>query len=140
MKKQIFTSTVLQSRIHSEDVQKSEKALGYFLGPCLTYVAYTALAGTYLTQFYTDVLGIGGTLMIWIPLFSKILSGALGMLIGRMIDKTRSVHGKSRPWILAAGPLLALCGILLYAVPKASYQIQIVWVVISYNLFFSCCI
>ena len=30
-----------------------------------------------------------------------------------------------------------VCGIALYAVPKASYEIQIVWIVISYNLFFS---
>jgi len=33
--------------------------------------------------------------------------------------------------------MLAVCGFLLYAVPRASYAIQIAWVVVSYNLFFS---
>ena len=132
MKKQL-----LGSRIRGNEVSKSEKALGYFLGPCLTYMAYTALAGTYLTQFYTDVLGIGGILLTWMPLISKIVSGVLGLVIGRMIDKTRTSQGKARPWILASGVLVTVCGILLYAVPQASYGVQIAWVVISYNLFFS---
>ena len=135
--KKILTSSVFQSRIQSEDVQKREKALGYFLGPCLTYIAYTALAGTYLTQFYTDVLGLGGILLTWMPLLSKILSGVMGLWIGRLIDKTHSAQGKARPWLLSSGLLLALCGFLLYAVPRASYGIQLAWVIISYNLFFS---
>ena len=137
MDKQTFSSPILQSRIQSRDVQKSEKAFGYFLGPCLAYMAYTALAGTYLTQFYTDVLGIGGIFLTWMPLISKILSGILGLVIGRIIDRTHTVQGKARPWILASGCLLALCGGALYAVPRASYGVQIAWVIISYYLFFS---
>lgn len=137
MKKHPLTSPVFQSRIRNNEVQKKEKALGYFLGPCLTYMAYTALAGAYLTQFYTDVLGIGGVLLTWMPLISKIFSGIAGLVIGRMIDRAQSVHGKARPWIFASGILLTLCGILLYAVPQASYGVQIAWVIVSYNLFFS---
>ena len=135
--KKLFDASVFRSRIRGDEVQKSEKALGYFLGPCLTYMAYTALAGTYLTQFYTDVLGIGGWLLTWMPLISKILSGILGLVIGRLIDKTRTSQGKARPWLLGSGILLTVCGILLYAVPRASYGVQIAWVVVSYNLFFS---
>lgn len=137
MKRSIFSSGLLNSRVKSEDTQKSEQILGYFLGPCMVYMMYTALAGTYLTQFYTDVLGLAGGLLTAMPLISKIISSAAGLLIGRMIDRTRTAQGKARPWILASGLLLAVCGILLYAVPRASYRVQLVWVIVSYNLFFS---
>ena len=125
------------SRIHSDDVTMSEQILGYCIGPCLSFMVISALSGTYLSQFYTDVLGISGAILVWIPLLSKILSAFTGLLIGRMIDNTRTLQGKARPWILMAGPLLAISGYLLYCVPNASYQVQIVWIIISYNLFFS---
>lgn len=132
----VFSSKLLTSRIHSSDTQKSEQILGYFVGPCLVYMVYTGIAGTYLTQFYTDVLGLAGGFLTLMPLVSKIISGIASFVIGRMIDRTRTTQGKARPWILASGILLTVCGILLYAVPRASYEIQIAWVIISYNLFF----
>ena len=135
--RKFFSSPLLNSRIHSEDTQKSEQIFGYFLGPCLVYMMYNGVAGTYLTQFYTDVLGLAGGFLTMMPLVSKLISGIVSIFIGRLIDKTKTSQGKARPWILASGFLLAICGILLYAVPQASYEVQIAWVVISYNLFFS---
>ena len=134
--KNIFSSGLLASKIHSEHTQKNERILGYFLGPCLVYTMYAGITG-YLTQFYTDVLGLFGSFLTMMPLISKLVSSAVSILIGRLIDKTRTLQGKARPWLLCSGPFLAVCGFLLYAVPKASYEIQIAWVVISYNLFFS---
>lgn len=132
----LFDSKLLNSRIHGENTQKSEQIMGYFIGPCLVYMVYAGIAGTYLTQFYTDVLGLAGGFLTLMPLVSKIISGIASFLIGRMIDRTRTSQGKARPWILGSGILLTVCGILLYTVPKASYPVQIAWVVISYNLFF----
>lgn len=132
----LFSSKRFDSRIHSDDTQKSEQILGYFVGPCLVYMVYTGIAGTYLTQFYTDVLGLAGGFLTMMPLVSKIVSGIASFIIGRMIDRTRTTQGKARPWILASGILLTVCGILLYAVPRASYKVQIAWVIVSYNLFF----
>lgn len=136
MKKPVSTR-LPDSLIRSEEVTKAERVLGYFVGPCLAYMVYNGLAGTYLTQFYTDVLGVAGTVLTWMPLVSKIISSILGLLIGRIIDRTKTSQGKARPWILCSGVLLTVCGFLLYAVPRASYPVQIAWVVVSYNLFFS---
>ena len=135
--KQRLSKPIFNSMINSDDITKSERILGYFVGPCLAYMVYNGLAGSYLTQFYTDVLGVTGIILTWMPLISKIISSIAGLLIGRMIDKTRTSQGKARPWILGSGILLTVCGFLLYAVPRASYGIQIAWVVVSYNLFFS---
>ena len=66
-----FSSKLLGSRIQGENVQKSEQIFGYFLGPCLVYMVYAGIAGTYLTQFYTDVLGIAGGFLTMVPLSTR---------------------------------------------------------------------
>ena len=124
MKAKILSSRILSSRIQSDNVQRSEQVFGYFLGPCLTYMMYQGVAGTYLTQFYTDVLGFAGGFLTMMPLLSKLISSIASLLIGRIIDKTRTVQGKARPWILCSGILLCACGIALYAVPKASCSVR----------------
>lgn len=136
-KKGMFSSKIFDSRITSANTQTSEKVLGYFFGPCFLYMMYYAVAGTYLTQFYTDVLGITGIFLTLMPLFSKIFDAVTNVVMGRIIDKTRTKQGKARPWIMISGVLIAITGCMLYAVPKASYTVQIIWIIVSYNLFFA---
>lgn len=136
-KQGMLSKPIFNSRIHSANTSGKEKWLGYFTGPALVYVVYYCVAGTYLTQFYTDVLGITGIFITLMPLFSKIVDAITNIIMGRIIDKTKSRQGKARPWLFVAGPALAIAGILLYAIPQASQTIQIIWVVLSYNLFFS---
>ena len=136
-KNEMFSSKVFDSRIRSANTTGKEAWLGYFAGPAMVYMVYYCVAGTYLTQFYTDVLGIGGIFMTLMPVFSKVFDAFTNIVMGRVIDKTRSRQGKARPWILISGVLMAITGILLYAIPKASYAVQIVWVIVSYNLFFA---
>lgn len=132
-----WASPLLASRVTSANTQRSEQWLGYFVGPCLMYVVYCAVAGTYLTQFYTDVLGLSGLFLTWMPFFSKIFDAITNVIMGRIIDKTHTVQGKARPWILLSGGLLTVTGILLYTVPRASQSVQIAWIIVSYNLFFA---
>lgn len=136
-KRGLFDAGALDSRVHSANTTGSEKARGYFFGPCLVYMAYYAIAGTYLTQFYTDVLGISGIFLTLMPVFSKIFDAVTNVIMGRIIDKTHTKQGKARPWILVSGFAMAICGILLYTVPSAGRAVQLVWIVVSYNLFFA---
>lgn len=136
-KKRLFESKIFDSRIKSANTQASEIWLGYFGGPMLLFMAYYSIAGTYLTQFYTDVLGLAGGFLTLMPVISKVIDAITNIIMGRIIDRTRTKQGKARPWILISGVLIAITGVLLYAVPRASYQVQIVWITVSYNLFFS---
>ncbi len=133
----IFGLSFLDSKVTSANTQKNEMWLGYFFGPCFLYMAYYAIAGTYLTQFYTDVLGISGMFLTLMPLFSKLFDAVTNVIMGRIIDKTRTKQGKARPWILISGIMISVTGAMLYAVPRTSYQVQMIWIVISYNLFFA---
>lgn len=136
-KSRLFNSPKLDSRIKSANTQHSERIFGYFMGPMLLYMTYYGVAGVYLTQFYTDVLQITGVFITLMPVISKVIDALTNILMGRIIDRTRTRQGKARPWVLISGPLITITGILLYAVPKASYGVRIAWVVFSYNLFFA---
>lgn len=133
----IFSNKVLNSRITSANTQKSEMWLGYFVGPCFVYMVYYSIAGSYLTQFYTDVLGLSGVFLTMMPIFSKVFDAITNIVMGRIIDGTRTRQGKARPWVLIAGVCMAVTGILLYAIPRANAAVQVVWIIVSYNLFFA---
>lgn len=59
------------------------------------------------------------------------------MILGYIIDRTHTPEGKARPWLLLSAPLLAVTGILLFTVPSGSKTVQAIWVIVSYNLFYS---
>ena len=140
MKNNLMNLSIFDSRIHSGNVESKEKWLGYLLGPCGALLLNAVLA-TYLNVFYTDVLKLtsvwGGLFLVVFPLVSKLIDAATNILMGYVIDRTRTKQGKARPWLLLSAPLLAITGILLFVVPQGSIGLQVVWVLISYNLFYS---
>ena len=140
-KSKLFNSPRLDSRIKSANVQKSEQWVGFFASPMLLYMAYYAMSGTYLNQFYVDVLKLGGfaggLFLVLLPVLSKVFDAITNLLMGVIIDRTKTRQGKVRPWILIAGPLVTLSGIMLYCVPKMSLMGQAIWVAVSYNLYFA---
>ena len=130
----------LQSRVRSEDVKPAEKWLGYLLGPAGALLLNAVLA-TYLNVYYTDVLKLthvwGGAFLVIFPIVSKIIDAITNVVMGYIIDRTHTKEGKARPWLLLSAPLLTVTGILLFTVPSGSETAQVIWVMISYNLFYS---
>lgn len=128
------------SRIRSENVTAKEKWLGYLLGPAGALLLNAVLA-TYLNVYYTDVLKLtgvwGGAFLVIFPIISKIVDAITNVAMGYIIDRTRTKEGKARPWLLLSAPLLAVTGILLFTVPSGFETVQIIWVMVSYNLFYS---
>ena len=140
MKTKFLNAKMFDSRVHSRNVEGREKWLGYLLGPCGALLLNAVLA-TYLNVFYTDVLKLttvwGGVFLVVFPLVSKVIDAVTNIVMGYIIDRTKTKQGKARPWLLLSAPLLTVSGILLFVVPKASINVQVVWVMLSYNLFYS---
>ena len=131
---------VFQSKVHTEKVGRKEKWLGYLLGPAGALLLNAVLA-TYLNVYYTDVLKLthiwGGTFLVVFPILSKIVDAVTNVVMGYIIDRTHTKEGKARPWLLLSAPLLTITGILMFTVPGGSETVQVIWVIISYNLFYS---
>ena len=128
------------SRIRSENVTGKEKWLGYLVGPAGALLLNAVLA-TYLNVYYTDVLNLtplwGGVFLTAFPIVSKIIDAVTNVIMGQIIDRTRSKEGKARPWLLLSAILLPITGILLFTVPESKDSVKALWVMISYNLFYS---
>lgn len=139
-KGKVLSVRFFDSRVHSKNVTGKEKWLGYLLGPCGALLLNAVLA-TYLNVYYTDVLNLttvwGGAFLIVFPVVSKIVDAITNVVMGYIIDRTKTKQGKARPWLLLSAPLLAITGILLFVVPNGSTELQVAWVMISYNLFYS---
>ena len=136
----LFDRQAFQSRVHTEEVSRGEKWLGYLLGPAGALLLNAVLA-TYLNVYYTDVLKLthvwGGAFLVVFPIISKIIDAITNVVMGYIIDRTHTKAGKARPWLLLSAPLLTVTGILLFTVPNGSETVQVIWVMVSYNLFYS---
>lgn len=136
----LFEHPMLRTRIRSANVQRSEKWLGFFAAPAFIMCMYYMCGQSYLNTFYTDVLKMshigGGLFLALLPIVSKIIDAITNVVMGIIIDHTKGSQGKARPWILISGPLIAVCGVLLFTVPSADMTAQVIWVTVSYNLYF----
>ena len=128
------------SLVRTPEVCKKEKWLGYLLGPAGALLLNAVLA-TYLNVYYTDVLNLtplwGGMFLTIFPIVSKVIDAITNILMGQVIDRTRTKEGKARPWLLLSAILVPVTAILLFTVPEGSDTVKAIWVMISYNLFYS---
>lgn len=135
-----LNSPLFNSRVKSDEVRKSEKWLGYLLGPSGALLLNAVLA-TYLNVYYTDVLKLttiwGGVFLTVFPIISKVIDAITNVIMGYIIDHTKTAQGKARPWLFLSAPLLLISGVLLFVVPQGNETVQVIWVMLSYNLFYS---
>lgn len=136
----LLKSSIFNSRIHSEKIGKAEMWLGHFAGPLCVILLNTILTN-YLNVYYTDVMDIsniwGGLFLCGFPIVVKVMDAFTFILMGRIVDRTRTRQGKARPWILISAPLLVISTILLFTVPEGNELITVCWIFLSYNLFYS---
>lgn len=140
MEKWMLGNRVFNSKVKSKNVTNKEKWLGYLVGP-IGALLLNAVLGTYLNVYYTDVLKLttiwGGLFLTIFPLVSKIIDAGTNVLMGYIIDRTKTKQGKARPWLLVSAPFLTITGILLFVVPSGNITLQVIWVIFSNNLFYS---
>ena len=128
------------SLIKTPEVKAKEKWLGYLLGPAGALLLNAVLA-TYLNVYYTDVLNLtplwNGLFLAIFPIISKIIDAITNIIMGQVIDRTKTKEGKARPWLFLSAFLVPITAILLFIVPNGSDLVKVIWVMVSYNLFYS---
>ena len=73
--------------------------LGYGFGDLAVNFVWASM-GMFIVYFYTDVVGISAAVVGTIMLVSRFLDGLSDVVMGVIVDRTKSKHGKARPWIL----------------------------------------
>ena len=141
-KSRLFGSERFDPYVKSANTTSSERWLGYFFGPMGAAILNTTLI-SYLNVFYTDVLNLtnsfawAAAFMTLFPILSKVIDAITNIIMGQIIEKTRTRQGKARPWIFLSAPLMSIATILLFLIPREHSVLQFVLVALTYNIFFS---
>ncbi|MCC5021336.1 MAG: MFS transporter [Candidatus Synoicihabitans palmerolidicus] len=106
---------------------------GYAAGD-MASVFYFKGFSSFLMFFYTDIIGIGAAVistMLWV---TRIFDAVNDPMMGVLCDRTKSPHGKFRPWLRWMVIPYALSGIAIFLVPSGSATMQIVYSYATYTL------
>ena len=86
-----------------------------------------ALVSLYLIFFLTEVLNASDTFMWWagwLILAARLFDAVMDIVMGSIVDNTRSRWGHYKPWILAGAVASSVCTLLLFTdlgLPDAAY-------------------
>ncbi len=110
-----------------------KEKLGYGLGDTASNIVYQAVINV-LLYFYTDVYGItaaaAGTLMLVVRLFDAVTDPVMGAVA----DRTRSKHGRYRPWMLWVAIPYGGLAVAAFITPGPDMGTKLVYAYISYSL------
>ncbi len=162
-KKSIFENPLFSTKVKSANVKPPELLFGYFIGPFGALLA-SGIFTNFLNRYWTDVLfanyretvtvngdtitqwtaGAGtaiGTFLTLLPLISTVLIVIGNLLVGQLIERTKTRAGKARPWLLLSSVLLAVGCIVLFIAPMGNGTdtpvLTMVLTAIAYNVYYA---
>lgn len=121
-----------KNKVYTEKITFGEK-IAIMLGG-MGGVPLFAIISSFLTYFYTNVIGLNAGIIGAIILVSKIFDGISDLVFGNIIDKTRTKYGVCRPWVMRISIFGAVGILALFTVPDIGTLGQFIYVFISYNI------
>lgn len=88
----------------------------------------------YLMIFYTDQLGISAAAAGTLFLIARVWDSAADLVMGFVVDRTRTRWGKCRPYLLFMSVPIAVITSLLFVVPDFSTSSKLIYAYITYIL------
>ena len=135
MKKDMWSSPLFKSAIKTDEVRMPEMLLGYLIGPFGALLS-SGIFTSMLQKYLNEVLGLSNGFLTALPLVSTIFIIIANLVVGQLIEKTRVLAGKARPWILLSAATLSIASILMFIVPAEGLA-RMIWIAIAYNLYYS---
>ena len=123
------------SLVKSPDVKLPEMLIGYFIGPFGALLS-SGIFTSFLNKYFTDVLKLDTGFLSVLQLVSTLLIVATNLIVGQLIERTRVLAGKARPWVLLSALTLSVSSVLMFIVPFAGTA-KMVWIAIAYNLYYA---
>lgn len=137
MKKSNFWSSPFTgSRIKTEEVRLPEMLFGYLIGPFGALLS-SGIFTSFLNKYLTDVLHLSTGFLSGLQIVSTIFIVAANLIVGQLIERTRCLAGKARPWVLLSALTLSVSSVLMFIVPFQNEAAKMVWIAVAYNLYYA---
>lgn len=102
--------------------------------------AINGILGSFLTVYFTNVALLDAAIISSIIAVSKLLDGVSDIIVGRMVDNTKSKMGKARSWLFRVCIPFAISVMLLFFVPQNwPSAVKYVYVFVMYNIVNAVC-
>ena len=134
-KANFWNTPLTRTAITTDDVKLPEMLIGYFIGPFGALLS-SGIFTSILQNYFTDVLKLDLTFLTTLQLISTIFIVAANLIVGQLIERTHTMAGKARPWILLSALTLSIASVLMFIVPFEGTA-KMVWIAIAYNLFYA---
>lgn len=102
----------------------------YGVGDFASNLCWTFI-GSYLTVFYTDVVGLAPAVAAAIMLIARIWDGINDPMFGAIAERTNTKKGRFRPYIFYGAPFLALFSVLAFTT-IGSGTTAVLWAAFTY--------
>ena len=150
-KKSIFDTPLLSSKIKSANAKFfPEAAIGYFIGPTLAILS-SSILNKFLLQYFTDILGVNSwgswasIFLTLLPILSAVFVVIGNIVVGRLMENSKTKAGKARPLLLVAIPLIILALLVLFVfMPYTTSEsgltqqiISTILIAVGYNLWYA---
>ena len=94
-----------------------------------------AIIGSFVTLYYTSVALLDPGIIATIIAMSKLFDGVSDLIVGNIVDHTKSKMGKGRAWLFRLCIPFALSAILLFFVPNNwPSMVKYVYFFLMYNV------
>ena len=130
-----WNTPLTDSLVKSPDVKLPEMLIGYFIGPFGALLS-SGIFTSFLNKYFTDVLKLDTGFLSVLQLVSTLLIVAANLIVGQLIERTRVLAGKARPWVLLSALTLSVSSVLMFIVPFEGTA-KMVWIAIAYNLYYA---
>lgn len=107
--------------------------VAYGCGDTACNIVY-GMISTLLTLFYTDYAGVSPITIGMVMVISRVFDGSSDLIMGFLVDRTKSRWGKSRPWLLWMTVPYAIAAILMFTVPHTTEFVKGIYIFVTYNL------
>lgn len=113
--------------------------LGYLSGATGVSI-FQALFSTFMLVYYTQVAHVSPALAASVIAISRIFDGISDLIMGRMVDSTKSKYGKARPWFVRMIIPCVICTLLAFWQPAGLQgTLQVIYMFFTYNFAVTIC-
>lgn len=117
----------------SKKYMNFKEIAAYSLG-LFGFQAIVGLLNSYQAEFDGSILGVNVSVVAILILIAKIVSAVADPVVGNLVDRSKSKHGKFKSMILySIIPLLVMTAVIFIDVPfKSNMMLTYVWIFVTY--------
>lgn len=105
--------------------------IGYLFGDFGSQFCWTFI-GSYLSVFYTDIVGLAPIVVTTIFLVARIWDAINDPMMGAIAERTHTKWGRFRPYMAFGAPFLAVFSVIVFTNPDLSMNGKIAFAAFAY--------